>query len=68
MIKTMTLSPEQLTTLADFGQQRDVAIARFEGAARMLIPPGAYPHQLDTKTGTLTYSMPGEEADAQPPD
>jgi hypothetical protein len=67
MMKTVTLTKDQLAILSEFGQQRDVAVARFEGAARMLIPSGAQPHQLDTRTGTLTYYA-SEEADVADPD
>ncbi len=66
-MKTVTLTADQLETLVELGQQRDIAVARFEGAARMLVPSGAQPHQLDTRTGTLTY-YDSEEADVADPE
>lgn len=66
-MKTVTLTADQLATLVELGQQRDMAVARFEGAARMLVPSGAQPHQLDTRTGTLTYYA-SEEAHVADPD
>lgn len=66
-MKTVTLTADQLATLVELGQQRDMAVARFEGAARMLIPSGAQPHQLDTRTGKLTYYA-SEEANVADPE
>jgi hypothetical protein len=66
-MKTVTLTADQLATLVELGQQRDMAVARFEGAARMLIPTGAQPHQLNTKTKTLIYFA-AEDTDVADPE